>query len=247
MVLSHLPYEEVRIKEEKDFATSYDITLSMAEAGNRETGVKVMTTIGPYPVLLIGLAQEQGLERAKEIMFGGMEMAQKLVKEGRAIGIGEIGRPHFAVDPEIWEASNEIMEFGMKLAAEAGCAVVLHTEGATPAVMEDLARRADASGLPRERVVKHYSPPLVKAEENFGLFPSVLASRPALKEALSKGVRFLMETDFLDDPSRPGAVMAITTVPKRTKALLQSGEMTEENARIVHQENAKTVYGIEIK
>ncbi len=247
MVLSHLPYEEVPIKEERDFATSYDITLRMAEAANRGTEVKVMVTVGPYPVLLIGLAKDHGLERAKEIMFKGMEMAQALVKEGKAVGIGEIGRPHFPVDQEIWDASNEIMEYGMRLAAEAGCAVVLHTESATPGVMQDLAERADSCKIRRGRVVKHYSPPLVSEEENFGLFPSVLASRPAMKEAIGKGTRFLMETDFLDDPARPGAVMAITTVPKRTKALLQSGAMSEEEARIVHQENAKQVYGIEIE
>ena len=52
---------------------------------------------------------------------------------------------------------------------------------------------------------------LVLEEENHGLFPSVLASKPAVKEALSKGDRFVMETDFLDEPSRPGAVMRPTT------------------------------------
>jgi TatD-related deoxyribonuclease len=104
---------------------------------------------------------------------------------------------------------------------------------------------ADSVGLERGRVVKHYSPPLVLPEENHGLFPSVLASRPAIKEALGKGTRFLMETDFLDDLTRPGAVMAITTVPKRTKGLLESGALSEEQARVIHQENPKKVYGIE--
>ncbi len=57
-----------------------------------------------------------------------LEYAQKLCLEGKAIGIGEIGRPHYEVPAEIWEASIELMKYGMSLAKEADCAVQLHTE-----------------------------------------------------------------------------------------------------------------------
>jgi len=99
------------------------------------------------------------------------------------------------------------------------------------------------SGLSRDRVVKHYSPPAVLPEENSGLMPSVLAGKDAVKEALSKGTRFLMETDFLDDPGRPGAVMAITTVPKRTMDFIEKGLMTEDQAHVIHSENPRRTYG----
>ena len=52
------------------------------------------------------------------------------------------------------------------------------------------------------------------------MMPSVLASKSAFAEALGKGDRFLLETDFMDDPTRPGAVLGISTVPKRIKTLL---------------------------
>jgi TatD-related deoxyribonuclease len=236
----------VPISSAADFAESYKITIRMAERGNAETNVKVFACVGPYPVLLIGLAERFGLSQAAEIMRGGMDEAQKLVLEGKAVAIGEIGRPHFPVSSDIWEASNQIMVYGMELAREAGCPVVLHTESGDPAVMLDLARHADKAGLSREKVVKHYSPPLVLLEENHGLFPSVLSSKPSIHEALSKGDRFVMETDFLDEPSRPGAVMNINTVPKRTKALLASGAMTEEQASRIHKENPEKIYGITI-
>jgi len=247
LVLSHLPYEAVQVTEGKHFAESYRITLDLAESVRRGVDIGVEVTVGPYPVLLMGLAERHGLDEAVEIMKTGMDEAQRLVLEGLAIGIGEIGRPHFPVPEDVLAASNEIMAYGMGLAKEAGCPVVLHTESATPESMLEIALMADRVGLPRRKVVKHYCPPLITQEENSGLFPSVLASRPAITEALSKGTRFMMETDFLDDPSRPGAVLAITTVPKRTKALLQSGGMSEEQAYIIHSENPKRVYGIEVK
>jgi TatD-related deoxyribonuclease len=241
-----MPYSEVPVSTSDDFAESYRITLRLAERGNAETEVKVFACVGPYPVLLIGLAERFGLARGVDIMKGGMEEAQKLVMEHRAVAIGEIGRPHFPVSAEIMEASNDIMRYGMELAREASCPVVLHTESADPAVMLDLAEIADRAGLSRERVIKHFSPPLVLEEENHGLFPSVLASKPAVKEALSKGDRFVMETDFLDEPSRPGAVMNINTVPKRTKALLASGVLTEERSMRIHKDNPERLYGISV-
>ncbi len=246
-MLCHLPYAEVPICTAEDFSRSYDITVRMAERGNAETDVRVFACVGPYPVLLLSLAERFGLERAVDVMKGGMEAAQRVVLDGRAVAIGEIGRPHFPVPADIWEASNDIMRYGMELAREASCAVVLHTESSDPAVMLDLATHADRAGLARDKVVKHYSPPLVREEENHGLFPSVLASRTAVREALGKGDRFVLETDFLDEPARPGAVMNINTVPKRTKALLASGELTEERVFRIHKDNPERIYGIRIE
>ena len=247
LILSHLPYEEVRVLSAKDFPLSYEVTLKLAERCRSETTVEVDVTVGPYPVLLIHLAEKQGLEKAIEIMKAGMESAQKLVLDGKAVGIGEIGRPHFPVSAEINAASNQIMSYGMQLAREASCPVVLHTETATPENMRELALMADKVGLPRNKVIKHYSPPLVLEEENSGLFPSVLAKKEFTLEALEKGTRFLLETDYLDDLRRPGAVLSITTVPKRTITLMQSGQMTEEQAFKIHVDNPFKVYGIKVR
>jgi TatD-related deoxyribonuclease len=246
VVLSQLPYDEVQIREEKDFRASYQITLDIAERARKETDVGVFVSVGPYPVLLIDLAEKHGLSKATDIMKAGMDTAGKLVEEGKAIAIGEIGRPHFPVSPEILQASNDIMRYGMAVASEVGCAVVLHTESATPEAMKEIARIADAAGLERGKVVKHSCPPLILEEENHGLFPSVLASRTAITEALQKGTRFMMETDYLDDLSRPGAVMSITTVPKRTKSLMNSRSVSEETILRIHKDNPQKVYGIEI-
>jgi len=245
-ILSHLPYDEVFIDSERDFRRSFQITLDMAEKANRLTDVRLWVTLGPYPVLLLPLMERHGLKRAVEIMRGGMEIAADLVEAGEAVAIGEIGRPHFQVDEEVLTVSNSIMEYGMKLASEQGCPVVLHTESSNPEVMAELGIMADRAGLERGKVVKHYCPPLVLESENHGLFPSVLASRPSLREAVEKGTRFMMETDYLDDPERPGAVMSPATIPKRMRWLLQEGLLEEEEAMTIHAENPERVYGIEI-
>ncbi|MEM2943957.1 MAG: TatD family hydrolase [Methanomassiliicoccales archaeon] len=246
-ILVHLPYEEVTIVNETDFWRSYDITIKMAQRARNEISVRIEAVVGPYPVLLTSLSEIHSLRRAVEIMKRGMEIAAELVKEQKAIGIGEIGRPHFHVSEDIRNASNEILFYGMQLASDIGCPVILHTESATPEIMKELAEMADKAGLPREKVVKHYCPPLVLPSENHNIFPSILASRSAIIDALKKGRRFVMETDYLDDTKRPSAVMSIVTVPKRCRSFLQAGIFTEEDIWVINKENPEKIYGISIE
>lgn len=110
-----------------------------------------------------------------------------------------MGRPHYPVPEEIWEASIEIMKYAMPLAKEADCAVQLHTESFDEEKFRELGRYVREVGIKPYRVVKHFSPPLVKVAEEVGIFPSIIASRKNIEEAIKQGTRFLMETDYIDD------------------------------------------------
>ena len=244
LIVSHMPYHETPVRSVDDFRKAYDITLRMTELA-RSAGAVAYCTLGPYPVQLLELTETMPLDDAVEVMKGGMDLAARLVRERKAVALGEIGRPHFPVSEEIMAASNDILSYGMILAKECSCPVVIHAESATPASMENLAQMADKVGLPREKVVKHYCGPLVTPEENHDVFPSVLATRDMVQEALSKGDRFLLETDFMDDLSRPGAVLAITTVPKRMRQLVEKGCNADVLWK-VNKTNPERVYGINL-
>lgn len=225
-----LPYAEVQIIEGKDFGRSFDITYRMASLAKDATDLEINVAVGPYPILLLGLAEKYGLQKASEIMVQGMEIAGDAVAEGKAQALGEIGRPHFPVSDDIWDASNEILETGMRIARENDCPVIIHSEAGTTETNRSLAEIAGKAGLDPGLVIKHSSPPFVTEEENFGVMPSMPASRDNIRQALSKGSdRFMIETDYYDDPEKPGARMSVNTVPKRIKAMLANGMMTEEN------------------
>ena len=243
LTLVTLPYEEIRIEKGADFSESYEITFDLAEKARAETNLLVNVAVGPYPIILLGLAEKHGLREATEIMIEGMEAAGKAVGEGRAAAIGEIGRPHFPVDGEIWEASNEILLEGMKIAKSNGCPVIIHSEAGTIETNRSLAEIAGKAGLDPGMVIKHSSPPFVTDEENFGVMPSVPASRDYITEALSKkSNRFMLETDYYDDPSKPGARMSVNTVPKRIKAMLANGGMTEEDVHVICGEIPESMF-----
>jgi len=218
----------------------YEDTIELANLVRAKTEVKVIITIGPYPVDLVELIKKgMKIENARDFLLSGLELAEKYIKRGYADAIGEIGRPHFPVSDEIWEASNEIIIEGMKIAKELDVPVILHTESATEKTWNDLSVFAEKAGIKKEKVIKHYSPPVINAR-NHGIFPSVIASRKNVREALKQGTRFLLETDFMDEPTRKNAVLPIETVPKRAKWIVQ--EYGEETwCKIM--ENARRIYG----
>ena len=243
------------IRTGKDFAQVFDETLHVADLINKETDATAFVVLGVHPAEITKLTETpdassspssmnpMSLDEAVSAMKGGLELAQRYVTDGRAVGL-KTGRPHYPVADDVWTLSNEVMEYGFSLGAEAGCAVQIHTETVGVVELADIAQRARRSGIEPCKVVKHFCPPLVSECEKLGLFPGVVAGKDAIETAIAEGSRFMMETDYIDDRERPGAVLGPKTVPKRTKKLV--GEYGEEVFYRIHKDNPEKVYGIEI-
>jgi TatD-related deoxyribonuclease len=219
----------------------------MAEEIRSKIDIGVFVTVGPYPVDYLKLIEKYDRNTVIQIMKRGMDEAAELCIEKKVIGIGEIGRPHFPVKDQIIEDSNEIMLYGMQRAKDVGVPVILHTESTTPSQCMELVELGKKVGLPAHKIVKHYSPPLVLNNENHGLMPSVLASEKNIVTAIGKSARFMMETDYIDDLRRPGAVMSPKTVPKRTLEIIEKDIMTEKQSYEIHKENPEKTYGINLE
>jgi TatD-related deoxyribonuclease len=230
------------VKKPEDFHAVYDMTVETVKQANDI--VRAYGVIGVHPSELVELSDTLGLEQAYEICLGGLDLAAKYVAEGRAIAL-KSGRPNFPVSPEMLEASNKLMRHAMGLSKDLGCAIQLHTETEED-TMESISRIALEAGLPPYRVVKHFSPPLVKKCESLNVIPSVIAGKGALEEALSQGTRFMLETDYIDDLTRPGSVLGPKTVPRKTKEAIRKGTPEEVFYRI-HKDNPEKSYGVKIE
>ena len=245
-LLTHMPYAEIPIRVGKDYERAYRKTLAMADAARQATSIRVFVALGPYPVDFLQLKESVGPEAAADAMREGFDLAAGHIAEQRAVAFGEIGRPHFPVGADVLRACNELLAYGMARARESDCAVVLHTEDPSPQTFAELAEMAAKVGLDASRVVKHHSTPLTRPEENYGLVPSVLAKQDIVTEALKGGPRFLLETDYIDDPRRPGAVLGPATVPRKTKAWIQAGVLTEADAWSIHHDLPERTYRIDL-
>ena len=245
-ILCQYPMPEIVLKK-KSYKDCFLETIKMAQEIREKIDVGVFVTVGPYPVDYIKFLDKFSRNKAIEIMKKGMDEAAYFCNEYEdCIGIGEIGRPHFDVDQKILIDSNEILLYGMKVAKENDVPVILHTETTTPKNCQEFYKMGKKVGLKADKIVKHFSPPLIYENENFGLMPSVLASKKNIIEALKKGNRFMMETDYIDDLSRPGAVLGPKTVPKRTLSLIKKGILSEEDAYVIHKENPEKTYTISL-
>ena len=235
------------VSPECTFKEAMELVIGYVDEINRETEVKAYAVVGAHPAELSRRVEAgMGLNEAENLMKGALETAQKLVLDGKAVGIGEIGRPHYPVSEEEMEVHNRLMVFAMELAREADCPVQLHTESATPEQYKEFAEMAKNAGLKKEKVIKHFSGPFVLPEENHGLTSSLIASGDVMREATRKGKTFLMETDYLDDRTRPGAVLGPKTVPRRTRKLINAGLITEEDAYHIHVDMVEKLYNIEM-
>ncbi|WP_407355695.1 TatD family hydrolase [Methanolobus sp. WCC5] len=233
----------IRVTRPEDHIAVFEETVDISRQIN-ETGVTSFPVLGVHPAEITKLTGYMELSKAVETMKGGLDIAADYVKRGLAVGL-KSGRPHYPVSQEIWDASNEVMEYAFTLAADLDCAVQLHTESVGEPQLVDITERAAKTGIKLHRVVKHYAPPLVDVCEKLGIFPGVLAGKGAIEEALQQGTRFMMETDYIDDPERPGAVLGPKTIPKRTLKLAE--EFGEEPFWKVHKENPEKVYDVDIE
>jgi len=233
----------ITINQPGDYRLVFDETVKMSE-DVKKAGITAFPVLGVHPAAITKMYGRVGLDKTIDLMRAGLDMAAKYVEEGLAVGL-KSGRPHYEVEPVLWNASNELLLHAMELARDAGCPLQLHTETATLENINDIAGMAKKVGLSPEKVIKHFAPPMIQEFEKCGMWPGVLAGKGMIEEALSQGDRFMMETDYIDDPERPGAVLGPKTIPRKTLALAE--KWGDEIFWKIHKENPEKVYGVEIE
>ena len=230
---------DVEAESGEDFSAVFEETIETVEAASEVLPGTAWPVLGVHPALISRLVDERefAVEEARELMQAGIELAGEYAADGPAVAI-KSGRPHYDVDDAVWEASNAVLRTALEVAAEAGVAVQLHTEQTED--LTEVGEWAEAAGLPPKRVVKHYS-----TGRTDGVTPSVMSETDYLERAIDLGEPFLMETDFVDDPDRPGAVLGPKTVPRRVDWMLENGY--EDAVETAHAEVPSAVYGIDTR
>jgi TatD-related deoxyribonuclease len=202
-----------------------------------DLGLVVFPVLGVHPAEISRLTERMPLSDAVTIMKDGLSLAAEYVAEGKAVAI-KSGRPHYPTTAEIAAASNGILIFSLTLAKEAGCALQIHAESGP---CDDVIGMAAAAGMPANRVVKHFGSPETP------LIPSLVAKHRAIPLLARSGRAFMMESDYMDENDRPGAVVGPKSVPRFTRRLLEEGTITDEDAYRIHAETPSRVYSVTIE
>jgi len=228
----------VEATEPADFRPVFEETIDLAARASEVLPGDAWPVLGVHPGLVSRLVDGgSSAESARDLMQGGLEVAAEYAADGPAVAL-KSGRPHYEVEAAVWEASNAVIRHALDLAAETGVSLQLHTEATED--LTEVGEWAQQAGLPAERVIKHYA-----SGTCAGVTPSVIARKEALLTAAEADEPFLMETDYLDDPDRPGAVLGPKTVPRRVDWLAERGH--DEALRRAHVETPRRVYGIDTR
>ena len=224
-----------------DYQSAYDNTIEMAREIREKFGIQVSVILGPHPVSWEKQIHKIGLQESTSLHLQAVKLAIQYISLGEAVCLGEVGRPHYPVDSQIWDAANDLLLEIMKLAAEEKISIQLHVEDDGEKTYSDLAKLCDKAGLPRHLAIRHYAPANISSDFTHGLSVTVSVGKGSISkivESLPNCNSFWgMETDFLDDKNRPGAVLGPKTIPKRThqltEKLRQSGYSVEQINEII--------------
>lgn len=262
----------VEADDPEDFREVFERTIEVVDDASEVLDGRAWPVVGVHPGLISRLVDERGFspEGARELMIGGIDVAAEYVDDGAALAL-KSGRPHYEVDDAVWDASNAVMKHAFGKGAEVGCAVQLHTEATED--LTEVAEWAESRGLPADRVVKHYAggrlagpiPSVMSDKERLEIAAEAVEATETTEapeapemtevaeavettEAGTAGTTaadapFLMETDFVDEPDRPGAVLGPKTVPRRVRWLLEQGYETA--VEVAHVQTPADVYGID--
>ncbi len=207
------------------YAELYERTLNVARSLRKDHGLHVIVSLGPYPLDYFHF-KNAGLDPVIS-MQQGLDLAGKYVKEGMADGFGEVGRPHFNVDQEILDYSNGFIRSAMEIAKDLGVFVMLHTEDLNAESMKGIADMARKAGIGLNRVIKHHSTADVLGTET-EVSKTILATRSNTRFIIENKDRAMLESDFVDDPSKPGKVIPADSVPRRAIMIRNEAQNHDE-------------------
>ena len=225
------------------YERQFETTAQLAHRIEAEVGVTVYLVLAPYPVDLIRQTERLGRDGAFELQDAALVLAGRWVEEQRAVALGEVGRPHFAVAPELAELSESVFRRALEVARDVGAPAVVHCEDLNADGYRALAAFASALAFPLHRLVKHYARRVVPVPERAGVVPSFLARRETIRDCRRDPAPWFLETDFMDDPARPGAVLDLATIPRRAHALAAEGADGIETLHRTFVDSVRMVYG----
>ena len=233
----------------------YTETISMAQEVREKFSIDVGVVLGPHPVAWEHQIDSLGLEKSTELQISAVNLALEFIENGQAHCLGEVGRPHYPVSQDRWLVANQMLEEIMQSAAAAQTPIQLHVEDNGSHTYSELSAMAQKVGLPLSRTIRHYAPADVSPNFTHGLSCTVSVGSGSVAKIIEthsgSEVMWGMETDFLDDPRRPGAVLGPKTIPKRTNELCQlllsenNESVVEELLLNIHSNWPRELYGID--
>ncbi|ADV64496.1 TatD family hydrolase [Desulfurococcus mucosus] len=212
----------------------------------RSHGLRVARLMGLHPAE-IDEYYRRGVKGRKlyELASSVLDLIRSALKAGLLDGIGEVGRQHYATSVERIVLSEMVMMNALEISREYDVVIHLHLEqgGWVTAFSVERLRRLLVPGHGKI-VLHHSSSETVLAAEELGLAYTIPVKGFDEKLASRRPVNAMVESDFIDDPERPGAAAYPWEIPRVLKGQLERGVIDEEYVYRIMVENITRYYGV---
>ncbi|MEM0366585.1 MAG: TatD family hydrolase [Acidilobaceae archaeon] len=215
----------------------------------RESKIKVMCISGFHPADVDKLIDYYGLKPLEvlNLAYRVIDEIASRVKEGLLDGIGEVGRQHYKTSSVRILVSEYILEKAIALSRDLNIPVHMHLEQEGEATVHLVDIVASRLGAYKHKLLFHHADPKVIVEASKRGYPSSIAGIPKLIEYAITNLNaiFMFESDYLDDPKRPGVVAYPWVMAENIIRIAREHLELEEKLYKINVDNIIKLYGIE--
>jgi len=217
----------------------------------REAGVKVACVAGVHPAFIDHLIKRGGGNASNVVSFvreNVMKLLARMIDEGRLQGIGEFGRPHYKSIPESFAANDALLLTALEIVRDHGGVLHLHLEQGGQVTVESVETMVNSLGIRSTKsvILHHSSASMALHACKKGLSATILGRSEALVRAERLGALCVeVESDYIDDPKRPGVVMYPWEIAETVNHMLSTDAELSEFLHRVMVDNISKVYGVE--
>lgn len=231
----------------ENYDKSFNILIREAEEARRE-GLKIRVLAGFHPAEIDEYVKKgYGLKNIYELAVKVLDLVSKLYRKGLVDGIGEVGRQHYSTNPSRIVLSELIMVKAMEYAKDQGMLMHLHTEQAGFATVESIAKITDLISVNKELINIHHVDyeTSIECEKRSLWYSFPIKFKEISKILMENRYRLLLESDFIDDPNRPGVSSYPWSIVDVVDSLVSNGLVSEEAVMKVMVDSIAKFYNVE--
>ncbi len=212
----------------------------------RESGLKVSCLFGFHPADVDKFIGKMQPHEVLEFGLKVLELVERELKAGNLDGIGEVGRQHYKTHPVSVVIAEKITDKAFELSKDYDAVVHLHLEQGGKVSVIDVKERVQRLGANPDRVVMHHlrGKTLRYAVEE-GVRCTVPGVKGLLENVVSLPPEYMIESDHIDDPKRPGIVVYPWEMASNQLELLRKGLASEDYLYRVNVDNVIKVFKVE--
>jgi len=238
VLVSLPPYHYGLSESYNDLIKSFRIHLSQCDIVRKE-GVKVACILGIHPAFIDRLVKNY--QNRKEDLLKYLDAAlnelEVMLRAGLINGLGEFGRPHYRTIPESFSLNDYVLLRVLELSRDYNIPVHLHLEDSGVWSVISIARISSLiKGIIRRKIIFHHASVSTCLNALGREFSSTVLGRKAVIENLIKHLdnKELLsyvgvESDYIDDPRRPGVVMYPWEIAREISELLKLRPEVEDH------------------